>query len=111
MILHVHAVREPGERGSAIVDIFELEAGKIVESANTNTMFWSASARCRDRRASVDIVALSLGQPFGQEELQRLPLRRGELRASSAWTRQAHGRIDTVNATWPLANTLSSTAE
>ena len=50
VILHVHAVRNPGERGSAIVDIFKLEDGKIVEhwdvvqpipekAANTNTMF------------------------------------------------------------------------
>jgi predicted SnoaL-like aldol condensation-catalyzing enzyme len=50
VILHVHAVREPGERGSAIVDIFRLENGKIVEHwdvvqpvpekpANGNTMF------------------------------------------------------------------------
>ena len=50
VILHVHAVREPGARGSAIVDIFKLENGKIVEhwdvvqpipekSANTNGMF------------------------------------------------------------------------
>lgn len=50
VILHVHAVPTPGERGSAIVDIFKLENGKIVEhwdviqpvpekSANTNTMF------------------------------------------------------------------------
>jgi len=31
VILHVHAVREPGTRGSAIVDIFKLEQGKIVE--------------------------------------------------------------------------------
>jgi predicted SnoaL-like aldol condensation-catalyzing enzyme len=31
VILHVHAVREPGARGSAIVDIFKLEGGKIVE--------------------------------------------------------------------------------
>ena len=31
VILHVHAVREPGTRGSAIVDIFKLEGGKIVE--------------------------------------------------------------------------------
>jgi predicted SnoaL-like aldol condensation-catalyzing enzyme len=50
VILHVHAVRTPGERGSAIVDIFKLENGKIVEhwdvvqpipekTANSNGMF------------------------------------------------------------------------
>lgn len=50
VILHVHAVREPGTRGNAIVDIFRLESGKIVEhwdviqpipeqSANPNGMF------------------------------------------------------------------------
>jgi predicted SnoaL-like aldol condensation-catalyzing enzyme len=50
VILHVHSVREPGTRGSAIVDIFKLESGKIVEhwdviqpipekAANTNGMF------------------------------------------------------------------------
>lgn len=50
VILHVHAVREKGTRGSAIVDIFKLEDGKIVEhwdvnqaipekSANSNGMF------------------------------------------------------------------------
>jgi predicted SnoaL-like aldol condensation-catalyzing enzyme len=50
VILHVHAVREPGERGNAIVDIFRLENGKIVEhwdvvqpipekTANNNGMF------------------------------------------------------------------------
>lgn len=31
VILHVHARREPGELGTAIVDIFRLEDGKIVE--------------------------------------------------------------------------------
>ena len=31
VILHVHAVREPATRGRAIVDIFRLENGKIVE--------------------------------------------------------------------------------
>lgn len=50
VILHVHAVREPGTRGNAIIDIFKLENGKIVEhwdvvqpipekAANTNSMF------------------------------------------------------------------------
>ena len=50
VILHVHAVREPASRGRAIIDIFRLENGKIVEhwdvaqdvpekAANTNGMF------------------------------------------------------------------------
>ena len=50
VILHVHAVREPGTRGRAIVDIFKLENGKVVEhwdvaqdvpekAANSNGMF------------------------------------------------------------------------
>ena len=50
VILHVHSVREPGSRGRAIIDIFRLENGKIVEhwdvaqdipekAANTNGMF------------------------------------------------------------------------
>jgi len=49
-ILHVHSVREPGTRGRAIVDIFKLENGKVVEhwdvvqdvpdkAANSNGMF------------------------------------------------------------------------
>ena len=50
VILHVHSIPEPGARGSAIVDIFKLENGKIVEhwdviqpvpekAANPNGMF------------------------------------------------------------------------
>jgi predicted SnoaL-like aldol condensation-catalyzing enzyme len=50
VILHVHSVREKASHGRAIVDIFKLENGKIVEhwdvvqdvpekSANTNGMF------------------------------------------------------------------------
>ncbi len=50
VILHVHAIREPGTRGRAIIDIFRLEDGKVVEhwdvqqdvpekAANSNGMF------------------------------------------------------------------------
>ena len=50
VILHVHAKANPEDRGNAIVDIFRLENGKIVEhwdviqavpekAANNNTMF------------------------------------------------------------------------
>lgn len=50
VILHVHSIRSPEERGVAIIDIFRLENGKIVEhwdviqpvpekAANGNTMF------------------------------------------------------------------------
>ncbi|WP_433431849.1 nuclear transport factor 2 family protein [Nonomuraea sp. CA-141351] len=31
VVAHVHGVRVPGQRGTAIVDIFKLEDGKIVE--------------------------------------------------------------------------------
>lgn len=50
VILHVHAKRNAEDRGSAVMDIFRLEDGKVVEhwdviqpvpesSANDNTMF------------------------------------------------------------------------
>ena len=50
VVLHVHAIRVPGTRGNAIIDIFKLENGKIVEhwdvtqeipekAANANGMF------------------------------------------------------------------------
>lgn len=31
VVLHVHSVREPGTRGAAVIDIFRLKDGKIVE--------------------------------------------------------------------------------
>ncbi len=50
VILHVHSIRIPGTRGRAIIDIFKLKDGKIIEhwdaiqdipekSANPNGMF------------------------------------------------------------------------
>jgi predicted SnoaL-like aldol condensation-catalyzing enzyme len=50
VVLHSHLILKPGDRGSAVVEIFRLENGKIVEhwdvaqevpetSANNNTLF------------------------------------------------------------------------
>ena len=50
VIVHVHSIREPGTRGVAIVDIYRMENGKVVEhwdviqdvpekARNDNTMF------------------------------------------------------------------------
>lgn len=50
VVTHSHLVREPGDRGQAVVDIFRLENGKVIEHwdviqevpespANNNTMF------------------------------------------------------------------------
>ena len=50
VVTHCHLVREPGDRGMAVMDIFRLENGKVVEhwdvlqevpekAENTNTMF------------------------------------------------------------------------
>jgi predicted SnoaL-like aldol condensation-catalyzing enzyme len=50
VVMHSHLIPKPGDRGTAVVDIFRLEDGKIVEhwdvvqevpetSANSNTMF------------------------------------------------------------------------
>jgi predicted SnoaL-like aldol condensation-catalyzing enzyme len=50
VVMHSHLIREPGDRGMAVVDIFRLEDGKLVEhwdvvqevpetAANDNTMF------------------------------------------------------------------------
>jgi len=50
VVLHVHSRPTPQDRGSAIIDIFRVENGKIIEhwdviqpvpekAANSNTMF------------------------------------------------------------------------
>ena len=50
VVAHVHAVREPGQRGVAIMDIFRMDGGKLAEhwgvmqevpehSQNANGMF------------------------------------------------------------------------
>jgi predicted SnoaL-like aldol condensation-catalyzing enzyme len=50
VVLHSHLIMKPGDRGSAVVEMFRLENGRIVEhwdveqeipetSANDNTMF------------------------------------------------------------------------
>lgn len=50
VVVHSHLIRQPGDRGMAVMDIFRLEDGRIVEhwdvlqevpesSANKNTMF------------------------------------------------------------------------
>jgi predicted SnoaL-like aldol condensation-catalyzing enzyme len=50
VVVHSHLTLKPGDRGMAVMDIFRVENGKIVEhwnvlqevpekSANTNTMF------------------------------------------------------------------------
>jgi len=50
VVVHSHLTRQPGDRGRAVMDIFRLEDGKIVEhwdvlqdvpeeTANNNTMF------------------------------------------------------------------------
>ena len=50
VVVHSHLVRKPGDRGMAVMDIFRLEQGKIVEhgdvlqeipesASNSNTMF------------------------------------------------------------------------
>ncbi len=50
VIVHVHVIIDPGERGNAVIDVFRIRAGRIVEhwdvaqpvpaqSANSNGMF------------------------------------------------------------------------
>ncbi len=91
VILHVHAVREPGTRGNAIIDIFKLENGKIVEhwdvvqpipekAANENGIFQRTARRASSERAGehgVDSRDDRRVQPVGNPACDRRADRRG----------------------------------
>src|SRR4051794_36416145 len=86
VILHVHSVREKGTRGRAIVDIFRLENGKIVEhwdlvqeipekAANSNGMF-SAGAILRPVRSPLSLLRPQPPNPLaGGKHARRCHLR------------------------------------
>ena len=98
VILHVHAVREPGTRGSAIVDIFKLENGKIVEhwdavqpipetSANNSTMFeigWQPSFHPLALRRDPDHVTCATA-PSGGADVDFVDVKTGEAQALCKW--------------------------